>query len=161
VKGPVQSSLNGVAFRDVANGWRWEWKDRVDNLRRGRSWKEAKKVTKVHLFDVTWTGILGLPSGEGSVANCEQGGVALDRGATVGYDLAWHTRVITRFGTTYVSGGTTGVLDRGFGTFSRQARGGEKLIEKFASSAFAGALPSSSRWRWRPLFFPTSRSTSK
>jgi photosystem II stability/assembly factor-like uncharacterized protein len=115
VKGPVQSSLTAVAFRDAANGVAVGMEGMVlTTADGGRSWKEAKKVTKVHLFDVTWTGdswrVVG---GKGVTLTADKAASKWTAARLSENDLAWHTRAVTRFGSTYICGGTTGVLSNG------------------------------------------------
>jgi len=115
VKGPVQASLMGVAFRDGSNGVAVGMEGVVlATADGGRSWKEAKKVTKVHLFDVTWTGdSWRAVGGKGMSLTADKAASVWTAARLSDTDMSWHTRAITRFGTTYICGGTAGILDKG------------------------------------------------
>ena len=115
VNGPIKSSLMGVAFRDGANGVAVGMEGTVlTTADAGRSWKEAKKVTKVHLFDVVWTGDSWLAvGGKGMSLTADKTVSSWTAARLSDTDLSWHTEVINRFGTTYICGGTSGAIDNG------------------------------------------------
>lgn len=112
---PVKSSLTGISFKDAKNGVAVGMEGVVLlTSNGGKTWKEQTSMTKVHLFDIAWEGNgWRAVGGKGLSVIGDKTGTTWKIARLSEKDLSWHTRVISRFSATYISGATTGVLDNG------------------------------------------------